>query len=314
MPAIKTLLTTALAAGAALAQERITFTSGGTEIVGYHWAPSDVSTLAPVVIIAHGLGGLQTSRLQPYAERFSAIGYHAITFDYRYWGQSQGYPRNIIDVKSQQEDYSAAADYVGNLTGADPSRVVLWGTSLSGGHVLELGARLPKLAAVIAQVPHVNGLATVGQLPPASLPGLIAAGLSDSGRALTNSTPLYVPTANRTGEFGALTQAGAYEGYQFIQANPPAPGNVFPARFVLQLPTFSPDTTAYKSTHPTFIGIGLTDNVVSPNATLALSRRFKTATVRNYTLAGHFDIYPTKPYYEQNVADQIAFLQANVPV
>jgi pimeloyl-ACP methyl ester carboxylesterase len=314
MVAIKTPSTLALAASTALAQQRFTFKSEGTQIVGYHWSPSDVSTPAPVVIIAHGLGGLQTSRLQPYAERFSAAGYHAITFDYRYWGQSAGYPRNIIDVKSQQEDYTAAAAYVGNLTGVDASRVVLWGTSLSGGHVLELGARLPTLAAVIAQVPHVNGLATVGQLPPASLPGLINAGLQDSARSLTNSTPLYVPTANRTGEFGALTQAGAYEGYQFIQPNPPAPGNVFPARFVTQLPTFSPDTTAANSKHPTFIGIGLTDNVVSPNATLALARRFKTATVYNYSQAGHFDVYPTKPYFETTMSQQIAFLQANVPI
>jgi pimeloyl-ACP methyl ester carboxylesterase len=314
MVGIKTLSALALAISAAVAQQRITFTSSGTKIVGYHWSPSDVSTPAPVVIIAHGLGGLQTSRLQPYAERFSAAGYHAITFDYRYWGQSSGFPRNIIDVKSQQEDYTAAAAYVGNLTGVDASRVVLWGTSLSGGHVLELGARLPQLAAVIAQVPHVNGLATVSQLPPDSLPGLIATGLSDSGRSLVNSTPLYIPTANRTGQFGALTQAGAFEGYQFIQPNPPAPGNVFPARFVLQLPGFSPDTTAANSNHPTFIGIGLTDNVVSPNATLALARKFKTATVYNYTEAGHFDVYPTKPYFEQTVTEQVAFLKANVPV
>jgi pimeloyl-ACP methyl ester carboxylesterase len=314
MVGIKTLSALALAISAAVAQERFTLKSSGTQIVGYHWAPSDTTTLNPIVIIAHGLGGLQTSRLQPYAERFSAAGYHAVTFDYRYWGQSAGYPRNIIDVKSQQDDYTAVANFAGNLTGVDPTRVILWGTSLSGGHVLELGVKLRTAVAVIAQVPHVNGLATVGMLPPDSLPGLVSAGLQDSGRSLTNSTPLYVPTANRTGEFGALTQAGAYEGYQFIQPNPPAPGNVFPARFVLQLPTFSPDTTAPNSKLPTFLGVGLTDNVVSPNATLAMARRFKTASVYNYTEAGHFDVYPTKPYFETTMAQQIAFLQSNVPI
>lgn len=300
-------------AATAAAQTRFTFTSGGLELVGYHWSPSS-SSPAPCVVIAHGLGGLQTSYLQPYAERFSAVGYNAITFDYRYWGQSAGTPRNIIDVNLQQADYEAAIAAAKTLPGVDSSRIAIWGTSLSGGHVLSLGPKRPDLVAVIAQVPHVNGLATVGQLPPASLPGLIAAGLKDAGRAAANSSRYYIPLANRTGEFGALTQPGAYEGYEFIQPNPPPPGNVFPASFVLQLPSYSPDTTAANSKVPTWIGNGLTDNIVSPNATSDLIKRFPNVTVEIFPDGGHFDEYPTKPYYEQNILSQIAFLQKVVPL
>lgn len=219
----------------------------------------------PAVVIAHGLGGLQSSRLQPYAERFANAGYHAITFDYRYWGESDGQPRNIVDVPSQQDDYKAAISAVKTMPGVDGDRIVIWGTSLSGGHVLELGAKLPELAAVIAQAPHVNGPATASQLPPASLPGLVAQGTTDAAGAALGQPPLYIPLANKTGENGALTQAGAYEGCQFIQPNPPPPGNVFPARFVLQLPFFVPDSYAADSHHPTYFGVGLTDNVTLLN-------------------------------------------------
>lgn len=55
----------ALAALAAAARERVTFQSFGTEIVGYHDTPTTQSGPVLAVIIAHGLGGLQTSRLQP---------------------------------------------------------------------------------------------------------------------------------------------------------------------------------------------------------------------------------------------------------
>ena len=196
---------------------KVTFLSSNTPIVGYHYAPSTTpSSPAPVVIIAHGLGGLQTSRIQPFAAHFATLGYHALTFDYRHWGFSSGTPRNIIDVGSQQSDYQAAAAFAATLPSVDANRTVLWGTSLSGGHVLQLAGqqKIPGQVLIIAQCPHVNGPYTVSQLPPASLPGLIAAGVADDTGAgldllLPLADPLYIPLANRTGQFGALTQPDA---------------------------------------------------------------------------------------------------------
>jgi len=40
----------------------------------------------------------------------------------------------------------------------DPGRVASWGTSLSGGHVIEAAAHDSEIAAVIAQVPFTDGL------------------------------------------------------------------------------------------------------------------------------------------------------------
>jgi len=171
---------------------------------GIIWSPSTQSGAVPAVVIAHGLGGLQSSRLQPYAERFANAGYHAITFDYRYWGESDGQPRNIVDVPSQQDDYKAAISAVKTMPGVDGDRIVIWGTSLSGGHVLELGAKLPELAAVIAQAPHVNGPATASQLPPASLPGLVAQGTTDAAGAALGQPPLTSPWQTRPARMGLL--------------------------------------------------------------------------------------------------------------
>ncbi|MEZ4639346.1 MAG: acetylxylan esterase [Caldilineaceae bacterium] len=39
----------------------------------------------------------------------------------------------------------------------DAKRIVLWGTSLSGGHVLATAAADPAIAAVIAQCPALDG-------------------------------------------------------------------------------------------------------------------------------------------------------------
>ena len=51
---------------------------------------------------------------------------------------------------------SAAA---ASLPGVDPSRLVLWGVSMAGGHVLEAAARRADVAAVVALTPLVDGLA-----------------------------------------------------------------------------------------------------------------------------------------------------------
>jgi pimeloyl-ACP methyl ester carboxylesterase len=299
---------------------QVTFKSSGTQIVGYHYAPANQSGNVPVVLVAHGLGGIQTSRIMPFAARFAAAGYHALTFDYRYWGFSSGNPRNIIDVPSQAADYKAAAEYMKTVAGVDPERIVLWGTSLSGGNVLQIAGQkyIDGLAGTIAQCPEVNGFYTVSFLPPASLPGLVAVGLADNvnGGAeavgLTVVPPIYIPLANYTGEFGALTQAGAYEGYEFVQPNPPAPGNVFPARFVTQLPFFSPEFTSNSSTVPTFIGVGLTDNIVGfePQTTLAQEMG---ADYHAYN-GGHFSVYYGADQYDAILADQVAFLEKNVPI
>jgi hypothetical protein len=47
------------------------------------------------------------------------------------------------------------------LHGVDPRNIVLWGCSLAGGHVLQVGAEDPAIAAVIALTPAPDGLAAL---------------------------------------------------------------------------------------------------------------------------------------------------------
>ena len=48
-------------------------------------------------------------------------------------GRSYGQPRQIVDVRKQREDYHAAVRFARSLSGVDPERIAIWGTSLSGG-------------------------------------------------------------------------------------------------------------------------------------------------------------------------------------
>ncbi len=95
----------------------------------------------PVIVMAHGFGSVRALRLYSYAERFAAAGYAVVVFDYRGFGDSEGEPRQLLDISMQHQDWRAALAFARTLEDVDADRVVAWGTSFAGGHVLTLAGR-----------------------------------------------------------------------------------------------------------------------------------------------------------------------------
>ena len=88
-------------------------------------------------------------------------GADVVLFDYRGFGLSEGEPRQVVDHRRHREDYHAAVAHARALPGVDPDRIVLWGTSNSGGHVIAVAADDPLIAGVISQGAAMDGLAAV---------------------------------------------------------------------------------------------------------------------------------------------------------
>jgi dienelactone hydrolase len=135
----------------------ITFTSGGATCAAWH-LPATTDAYAgehgrPCVVIAHGFGGTRDTGLLDYAEGFAQAGIDAFVFDYRGFGASDGTPRQLVSYRRQRQDYHAAIAAARNLSGVDPDRIVLWGTSYSGGHVIAVAATDKRVAAVISMTP-----------------------------------------------------------------------------------------------------------------------------------------------------------------
>ena len=149
--------------------------------------------------MAHGFGCVRALRLPAYAERFASAGYVVVVFDYRYFGDSGGSPRQLLDVAAQLDDWRAAIAWARTLDGVEPGRVVGWGTSLSGGHVITLAGTGAPLAAIIAQVPHLSGLAAVRATGVRQSARLLPAALEDTVRALFHRPPRYVDSVGRPG-------------------------------------------------------------------------------------------------------------------
>lgn len=137
-------------------------------------------TKAPAILMAHGLGGIKVMRLDAFCEKFSAAGYTAIAFDYRYFGDSTGQPRGLIDIEQQQQDWDAALEYVTKMEEVDAERIGLFGTSFSGGHVIQLAAKHGlRIKATVSQCPFTDGLASALQIGVRNVPMLLYLGLKD---------------------------------------------------------------------------------------------------------------------------------------
>jgi len=70
-----------------------------------------------------------------------------MAFDYRYFGASGGEPRQLVSVAAQLEDYAAAIAFARTLPEVDPERIVVWGTSFSGGHAVAVAVADGRVAA-----------------------------------------------------------------------------------------------------------------------------------------------------------------------
>ena len=170
----------------------IDFVSRGSRCAAWLYLPRAVAR-PPVVIMAHGFGAERTFGLEPFAERFAQAGLATFLFDYRCFGDSEGEPRNWISPRRHLQDWEAALAHVKSLATIDPSRIALWGTSFSGGHVIVLAARHPEISAVVAQVPFADGLALLTSIPLKLMPRLGMAALRDLPRTHHASSSIHGP-------------------------------------------------------------------------------------------------------------------------
>lgn len=287
------------------------FTSGGVRCEAWHFAGTDaLATEAgrPVVVMAHGLAGTKDSGIEPFARAFADAGLDAFVFDYRGFGGSDGSPRQRIRLEDQVADFHAACDAAAALPGVDRGRVVLWGVSLAGGHVLRVAADRTDVAAVVAMVPMVDGLAAArlaaAQHAPSSL--LRATGLGIKGRVAgaLGKQAVTMPVVARPGELGALTLPGALEDYLAIAG--PTWVNEIHADVGLELGTRKPAQAAARVTAPLLVQIADFDRSAPPHA--AAKAAFKgRAEVRHYP-GDHFDLFPGRPHHERAVAHAVSFL------
>lgn len=260
----------------------------------------------PVVVMAHGFGGERRFRLPAFAEHFAQAGLAVLLFDYRGFGDSDGTPRGLVDPARHLEDYAAAVVFAKQLAEVDGTRLALWGTSFSGGHALVTAARLPGIAAVVAQVPHVDGLASALHYPKTLLPRATWLATRDLLAAARGRPPVRMPIVAPRG-VRCLAGPDCYEGY--LRLVPPGAEwlNAVPARILFTIMAYRPITAVQDIGAPVLLLASPHDSLIPFAATRKTAARIPDCRLE-LIQGGHFDPY-VGAEFERVVALETAFLQ-----
>lgn len=287
------------------------FLSGGVHCVADVYRPAGSGPF-PVIVLGHGVGGTRKMRLPAFAERFAAAGYACLVFDYRHFGDSEGEPRQLLDIGDQLEDWKAAIAHARTLPDVDPSRVIIWGTSFGGGHVLSTASDVPNLAAVISQCPFTDGAASGEASGSWVSLKLAALALRDIVGSKFGAKPLLVPLAGRPGETAFMTAPDVWDGYHAL-----VPPNAHicldvAARFAFGGSRYFPGRKTHLIKAPVLFCVCDSDTVAPAKQTLEHASRTPRHEIKRYSY-GHFEIY-VGDAFEHVTRDQIDFLHRMVPV
>ena len=286
--------------------QRTGFYSGGTWCAATLHRPAKATAeTLPAILMLHGWGGIQDALTVSYYEEFTRAGYVVMTFDYRGWGDSAGLPRHVISARQRVADGDAALAFLKSQPGIDPRRIVLWGSSCGGGHVVELAAEHPELAGAIAQVPMLDGMAAVRAVP---LPRLLRFGLYAMADLLKPGHPLYLPVVSEPGAFSSMDRDDAGKALKLAETSIGRRyDNRVAARSMMTMGPYRPFKRLKDIRIPTLL-MGASQDSVAPFAESAiLNVNNPNLTIASID-ANHFEPY-FEPAFSNVIRQQLTFLE-----
>ncbi len=296
----------------------IAFKSGQETCRGVHYLPSSAGVLnteepQPCVVLAHGFGGTVEAGLHAYAKVFADAGLHAVIFDYRYFGSSDGEPRQYLSLKCQLQDWHAAIAFARSHPSIDAGKIVLWGMSLSGGHVIDVAAEDGHIRGIISQFPMLDGFAALMHIyryaGSVQILKLLGAGFRDMVNQLCGGKPFTIPIVGAPGELAALATVDAESGYKAIV--PPTWRNEICAAIALAIPLYRPGRHLGRITAPVLIQIADHDTILPVESIERFANKSPASVRVEHYPSGHFDAF-SGAMFESTVADQLQFLMTHL--
>jgi fermentation-respiration switch protein FrsA (DUF1100 family) len=289
---------------------RMSFQSGGVTCIGYVYRRENTQKASlPCIVMAHGFGGTQEGSLAGTAEDFAQAGFVVLTFDYRHLGESGGDPRQIVSISKQLEDWHAAIAHARSLPGVDHTRIAIWGSSLSGGHVVEVAARDHRIAAVVAQVPFNGFPSKVEGRSSSETWRLMRAIIRDWWRGKTGRPPLYVPAVAQRGELAVMAFDEAADIIRSM-SNKTWRNEIAPRVLLEMLFSYRPGRNAHRLKMPILVCLAESDAQTPSRLGRRIADNAPLGELRRYPCT-HFDFY--RDSIRQIVAaDQISFLRTQL--
>jgi uncharacterized protein len=292
-------------------RQKVYFPSGEDRCAAWFYP----GTNGACVVMAGGLAVAKEPGTDPFAVRFNDAGFSVLAFDFRRLGESGGTPRQVVRIGDQQADFAAAVEFARTLPEVEPSKVAIWGFSLSGGHVFPVAARDPELGAAIAVSALADGPASAPNgfrhTTPHSGLRITVRGVLDGLGRFVGRDPLLVPLAGEKGTVAALTTPDSLNGSRALN-----PGNRYPewqqnvsAWSALRIGMYRPARHASRVACPLLVLATEKDGVAPPGPLIKAGERAPRGEVARIP-GGHYE--PFLDGHERAAEIQIEFLQRHL--
>lgn len=268
-------------------------TFDGLTLGGWLYTPINVKEALPTIIISLGFGAIKEHYFVNFAERFAAEGFAVLIYDNRNFGDSEGEPRHEVDPVLQVRDLRDAITYALSLDVVDNEKIGIWGSSYSGGHVLQVGAFDKRVKCIVAQVPEINGYFDIKFNVRADLvPELLRGFEYDREQRSKGEDPIYLPIYSE--DESVECALPGKEAYEFLKDcdNGYNWENKVTLKSLEMLQEYWPAATIERiSPIPLLMIVGLEDNITA--ADLALKAYQEALEPKKlFTLpCGHFEPY-----------------------
>lgn len=283
------------------------FTVHGTRIHGFFHKPEQAQEPLPLVVMFNGYATEWQFGTAAFIQAFTDAGFATLNIDYRYFGGSEGEPRQLLDIPAQLEDCSAAIRHALAQPWVDTERVVVWGSSLGGGHAISMAAEFGQLAGLIAQVPHCCSRAAFKTVKlGAVFKGMSQAMLDVAGSKLGRPVRR-IPVLAEPDSYAVMNHPGWHQHYLQLAAGSQTWENRIPARSLLRGSDYRPIQVAEKIRCPALLVAGRHDAGVPVSSVQDTAAQINQAELYLYE-GDHFEVYGGDQQ-QAIIARQLQFLQ-----
>jgi len=288
-------------------RETIEFEVGGIPVSGWFYKP-ELYDPSPCIIMSHGFGGTKDMALENYAMKFRASGYGVLLYDYRYFGESGGSPRQLYSALEQIEDLKGAIAYARSRDDVNEDGIILWGTSAGAAYGVIVASEDKRIAGVIAQCGAFNhkedNKLYIEREGMGFFLKLMVHAQRDKGRSRFGLSPHRFPAYGKPGTTAMLTAPGAFEGIAMLAKESVQFRNEMCARLAFMPHAPDPNLLATSIECPVQIIVCEKDTIVSPISHHRLVKVLgDKAYVKQYPI-GHFDLY-TGHGFAQSTDEQL---------
>ncbi len=288
-------------------EEKVTFTSEGKKIAGLLFIPDNYKKGAkhPALVFDGPMTGLKDQVVAVYARKLAKKGYLCLTFDHRFYGESEGEPRQLESPLKKIQDIHNAVSYLLSRSDVDPERLGAVGVCAGGGHMvraLAIDYRVKAFAGIAACYHDPNSMKRwIGE---DGYKATIERSRKAEEKYQETGEVEYVPavSADPRDMNAAMPTEEPYAYYGTARGYSPNYVNLFAVMGYEGFMTFNAKDSAKDITVPTIIIHGTRDNFCTPEGARDFYNNLKvTKDIFWIETTNHIDLYDQDKYVDQAV-------------